>query len=327
MQVALPGFVDLQVNGFAGVDFNAPDLRAADLQQAVAALVSSGVTRFLPTLITGPAERFRSAARALLGLGAPAIAGIHMEGPYLSPLDGPRGAHPRQFIIPPSRDDFDRRQEAAAGRIVLVTLAPEVPGALDLIEYLVLSGVRVALGHTDAAPATIADAVRAGATLSTHLGNGCAAVLPRHPNVIWEQLADDRLWASLIVDLHHLPASTIKVFARAKPANRIILVTDATAAAAAAPGVYRLADTEIEVAADRRVALHGTALLAGSALTMSQAIGNMVRATGLPLADVVAMASETPAAYLGIAPSGTVGAEWHADACRLEILDVRPTEG
>jgi N-acetylglucosamine-6-phosphate deacetylase len=165
--------------------------------------------------------------------------------------------------------------------------------------------------------------VRAGATLSTHLGNGCAAVMPRHPNVIWQQAAADALFASLIVDGHHLPPSTVKVLARAKPAGHTLLVTDATSAAGSPPGLHRLGDVEVEVGADGRVSLRGTPFLAGSALTMNTAIGNMVRFTGVALAEAAAMASTIPAAFLGIATSGTVMADWDGAACRLEIRSVK----
>jgi len=219
-------------------------------------------------------------------------------------------------------DDFARRQEAADGRIVLVTLAPEVPGALDLIEHLAGGGIRVAIGHSDATPAVVRDAVAAGATLSTHLGNGCAAMLPRHQNVIWEQLATDGMWASVIADGHHLPPSIVKVFARAKPAHRMILVTDAIAAAGCPPGPYRLGEIDIDLAPDGRVSLRGTPFLAGSALSMPEAIGNTVRFTGQELNRVVAMASSIPADYLGIATSGTVTAEWREEESTLRVLEV-----
>jgi N-acetylglucosamine-6-phosphate deacetylase len=322
MTVEFPGLVDLQVNGFAGVDFNAPGVTADQIRSVLPAIRATGVTRFLPTLITASQERFAACARALNEVDDDAIAGIHLEGPYISPIDGPRGAHPRAHWSAASEDEFARRQDAAAGRIVLVTLAPEVPGALALIESLVARGVRVAIGHSDAPPETIRDAVAAGATLSTHLGNGCAAVLPRHANVIWEQLASDSLWASIIVDGHHLPPSIVKVVARVKGFRRTILVTDAMAAAGCAPGSYRIGDLDIEVAGDRRVSLRGTPYLAGSALTMPEAIGKTVRYTGLPLGEVLKMASTVPAEYAGIPATGTATAEWDEDACRLQVVRV-----
>ncbi len=320
--MTFPGLFDIQVNGFAGIDFNTAGLTADQIRTAVSGLRATGVTRVLPTLITGPLDRFERSVRALLDVDDPSIAGIHMEGPYISPLDGPRGAHPREHTAPASLDDFNRRQHAARGRIVLVTLAPEVPGALQLIEHLVAAGVRVAIGHSDAAPAVIQDAVSAGASLSTHLGNGCAATLPRHSNVIWAQLAADELWVSMIADGHHLPPSIVKVIARVKSANRTILVTDAMAAAGCGPGVYRIGDVEVEVGTDRLVSLRGTPFLAGSALTMPEAIGNAVRFTGLPLTAVLAMASAVPSEYLDIPLAGTVTAEWDAPGSRLQIVSV-----
>lgn len=322
MQIQFAGLFDIQVNGFGGIDFNAPGLTPDRIRAAIATVRATGVTRFLPTLITSSFDRFAESARALRQVEDPALAGIHMEGPFISPLDGPRGAHPREHTAPASVDEFERRQEAAGGRVVLVTLAPEVPGALALIAHLTRAGVRVAIGHSDAAPEVIRDAVRAGATLSTHLGNGCAAMLPRHPNVIWEQLAADELWASLIVDGHHLPPSTVKAIARAKPRGRTILVTDAIAAAGCPPGPYRLGDVDIDVADDYRVSLRGTPFLAGSALSMPEAIGNMVRFTGMPLDDVLAMASTVPSEYLGVPTAGTVSAGWDPVACRLTVARV-----
>lgn len=321
MRVEFPGFFDLQVNGFAGVDFNAPDLTPEGVGRALDALRRTGVTRFLPTLITGSFERFAACARVLNALDDPAIAGIHMEGPYISPVDGPRGAHPLAHCRDASADDFERRQEAASGRIVLVTLAPEVDGALALVEHLVARGIKVAIGHTAAAPRLIRDAVAAGATLSTHLGNGCAATLPRHPNLIWEQLAADELWASLIADGHHLPPATVKVMTRVKPPRRAILVTDAMAAAACPPGPYTIGDLAVDVSADGRVSLRGTPFLAGSALTMPAAVANTVRFTGLPLHEAAYMASSGPAAYLGTRTAGTVVAEWDEALGRLEVME------
>ena len=320
--VQFPGLVDIQVNGFAGVDFNSPETTEEGIRDALAAMRATGVTRVLPTLVTGPLDRFATCARRILGVADAAIAGLHMEGPYISPVDGPRGAHPREHVAAASRDDFQRRQEAAEGRIVLVTLAPEVPGALDLIEYLAGEGIRVAIGHSDAGPRAIADAIAAGATLSTHLGNGCAAMLPRHHNVIWEQLAADELWSSLIADGHHLPPVLVKVFMRVKPRPRTILVTDAIAAAGCPPGRYLLGDVEVELAESGRVSLVGTPFLAGSAATLPECIGNAVRFAGVPLTDAVDMASVIPAEYLGIQTAGTVTADWDAEACRLTVTSV-----
>jgi N-acetylglucosamine-6-phosphate deacetylase len=323
MRIEFPGLFDLQVNGFGGIDFNAPGLTRDAVSEALERMQRTGVTRCLPTLITSSFEQFAASAGVLASVSSPALAGIHMEGPYLSPEDGARGAHPRESVRPASVEDFARRQDAAGGRIVLVTLAPEVPGALALIERLATIGVRVAIGHTAATPQQIGDAVAAGATLSTHLGNGCAQVLPRHPNVIWEQLATDDLLASFIVDGHHLPPATVKAMVRAKDPERTILVTDAIAAAGSPPGRYTIGDVTCTLAADGRVSLPGTPYLAGSSLTLDLAIANTVRFTGLPIDSVIPMASTLPARYLGTATIGTVTADWDADAGDLRVVTVR----
>jgi N-acetylglucosamine-6-phosphate deacetylase len=323
MRLELPGFFDLQVNGFSGVDFNGSDLTADRVAFALERMRSTGVTRSLPTLITSSLERFAGSARILVRMSDPAIAGIHMEGPYLSGVDGPRGAHPREHVIPADIDDFKRRQDAADGRIVLVTLAPEVAGALRLIEHLRASNVRVAIGHTAASPQQIEDAIAAGATLATHLGNGCAQMLPRHPNAIWELLAAEAVFASFIVDGHHLPRSTVKAMVRAKGPLRTILVTDAIAAAGYAPGRYSIGGVDCELGDDGRVSLPGTPYLAGSALTMDRAIALAAHFTGLPLEQVIPMASTIPAAYMAMPTAGTVVADWEESSHDLHIQSVR----
>jgi N-acetylglucosamine-6-phosphate deacetylase len=320
MLIETPGFFDLQVNGFAGVDFNGCDLSADRVAEALERMRATGVTRALPTLITSSFDRFAANARVLTRINDPAIAGLHMEGPYISGEDGARGAHPREYVRDASVDDFERRQDAAEGRIVLVTMGAEVPGATTLIEHLGASGVRVALGHTAATPLQIVDAIAAGASLATHLGNGCAQMLPRHPNVIWELLAADSVFASLIVDGHHLPPSTVKAMVRAKDPRWTILVTDAIAAAASAPGQYRIGDVTGVLREDGRVSLPGTPYLAGSSLTMDRAIGNAVRFTGLTIDQVLPMASTVPAAYLGLPAAGTIKADWNPHTRELRVI-------
>ncbi|MGC8795326.1 MAG: N-acetylglucosamine-6-phosphate deacetylase [Bryobacteraceae bacterium] len=295
-----PGFVDLQVNGFAGVDYNDPAVNLEDIERSIQSLFSTGVTRFFPTVITGAPEDMRAAASKLARArrelaGGEAIAGIHMEGPHISPEDGPRGAHPARWVRPPDLDEFERMQEAAEGLIRLVTLAPEWPQADRYIEALVARGVTVAIGHTAASGEQIAAAVRAGATLSTHLGNGAHMMLPRHPNYLWEQLAEDRLMAGFIVDGIHLPACFLKVALRAKGVGRSFLVTDASAPAACSPGRYRLGEQAVDLTPDGRVVLASQNRLAGSALRMDRGVENLVRLAGLTLSEAVAMATVNPA--------------------------------
>jgi N-acetylglucosamine-6-phosphate deacetylase len=314
-----PGLVDLQVNGFAGIDFNDPAIATEQVAAAAEAMRRTGVMLFLATVISAPLDRFGACARAIAASTEPALAGIHMEGPYISPEDGARGAHRREDIAPPSADDFARRQQAAGGRIRLVTVAPEVPGVLPLIERLVKDNVRVAIGHTAASPQQVRDAVAAGATMSTHLGNGCAQMLPRHPNFVWEQLAADELLAGLIVDGHHLPAATVKAMVRAKTPARTVLVTDATTAAGRPPGEYMLGSLRVRLDESGRVAVPGQPNLAGSALSLDRAIGLTVRFTGLPVDEVLPMATTTPAGFLGLKPRGQITASWHPADFRFTV--------
>jgi N-acetylglucosamine-6-phosphate deacetylase len=293
-------FLDIQVNGFAGVDFNRPGLTAADLRHAMEAMWRHGVTRFFPTIITAPPAAMEAILRTIARareedvMLAHSIPGIHLEGPFLSPVDGPRGAHPVEAIRDPDWKLFSRLQEASGGLIRLVTLAPERPGAIELIQRLRQAGITVAIGHTEATDEEIDRAVDAGAQLSTHLGNGAHAVLPRHRNYIQKQLATDALMASFIVDGHHLPDYFVKNAIRCKGTERVILITDAMAAASAPPGTHRLGQVEAESGQDGAVRLPGTPYLAGSALTMDRAVENAARFAGLPIAETVRLATRQP---------------------------------
>lgn len=301
-----PGWIDLQVNGFAGVDYNSPAAPHEEIARSIRVLFSTGVTRFYPTVITGSPEDMSGALRNLAEAKerlpeGEAIEGFHVEGPHISPEDGPRGAHPRRWVRRPDVHEFHCMQEAARGLIRLVTLSPEWPEAPRYIEALVEEGVVVSIGHMNASAAQIADAVRAGATMSTHLGNGAHAVLPRHPNYLWEQLAEDRLTAGFIVDGIHLQASFLKTALRAKGLERAVLVTDAAMPAGCAPGRYKLGEQEVDLTADNRVMLAGQTRLAGSALRMDRGIENLMRLGGLTLADAVRMATVNPARAARIA--------------------------
>jgi len=322
MRLSFPGFFDLQVNGFGGVDFNTPGCTGEQIAQAVAVMRTTGVTRYLPTFITSRYDHFAACVKPFLSDRSPENQGFHMEGPYINPNDGPRGAHPRDAVEHASIDDFRRRQDCAEGRIKLVTLAPEVPFAIPLIEYLADHRVAVAIGHSDATAQQIREAVAAGATLSTHLGNGSARMLPKHDNLIMEQLAADGLCATFIVDGHHLPASSVKVMVRAKTPARSLLVTDAVAPAGCAPGRYTLGTEMIELDETGRVSQPGKWHLAGSALKMNDAVANTVKFTGLPIEDVLPMASTRAAEAVGCKAAGTVSATWDPERHRLTIDSV-----
>ncbi len=295
-----PAWIDIQVNGFAGVDYNDPHAPHDEIARSIQVLYSTGVARFYPTVITGAPDDMAGALRNLadakerLAEGL-AIEGFHVEGPHISPDDGPRGAHPRRWVRKPDVHEFHRMQEAARGHIKLVTLSPEWPEAPRYIEQLAVEGVTVSIGHMNADASQIQAAVAAGARMSTHLGNGAHQTLHRHPNYIWEQLAEDRLAAGFIVDGIHLGAAFLKVALRAKTPGRAMLVTDASQPAAAAPGRYRLGEQEVDHTEDGRVVLAGTNRLAGSALRMDRGIENLVRLAGLKLADAIQMASVNPA--------------------------------
>jgi len=301
-----PGWIDLQVNGFAGVDYNDPATPHEEIGRSVRVLRDCGVTRFFPTVITGPPGSMAGAlsnlaeARAVIPEGE-SIEGLHLEGPYISPEDGPRGAHPREWVRPPDIEEFNRFQEAAGGLIRLVTLAPERPGALRLIEALASRGIVVGIGHTDATGDQIRAAVDAGATMSTHLGNGAGDTLSRRANYIWEQLAEDRLAAGFIVDGVHLDTAFLKVALRAKGLERSLLVTDSAAPAGCAPGPYRLGSLDVLLTEEQCIVLADRSRLAASALSMDRAIGNLMSMAGLSLAEAVAMATVNPARAGGIA--------------------------
>jgi N-acetylglucosamine-6-phosphate deacetylase len=304
-----PGWIDLQVNGFAGVDFNRPSATQEEIAGALKALFATGLTRLYPTIVTNSPEVMEGALRNLARLREAlpeghAIEGFHVEGPHITPEDGARGAHPKRWVRPPDLEEYRRWQDAARGNVRIVTLSPEWPQATHYIETIVREGVVAAIGHTSANSEEIAAAVSAGATLSTHLGNGSHQMLPRHPNYIWDQLADDRLAASFIADGIHLPASFLKVALRAKGVERSVLVTDAVRPAGCAPGIYMLGEMEVELLPEGKVQLTDPKRqgLAGSALRMDQGVENLMRLGGLSLMEAISMATQNPAHVGRIVP-------------------------
>ena len=295
-----PGFIDLQVNGYAGVDYNSPTTPHEEIGRSLRVQFACGTTRLLPTVITGTYEGMRGSlknlyeAKQAIPEGV-AMEGFHVEGPHISAEEGPRGAHPKQCVRKPDVDEYKGWQQVTDGLVKLVTISPEWPEAPAYIEALVRDGVVVAIGHTGANREQIQAAVSAGATLSTHLGNGAHSVLSRHPNYLWEQMAEDRLAADFIVDGIHIGAAFLKVALRAKGIERSILVTDASAPAGATPGRYKLADQEVDLTEDDRVVLAGQTRLAGSALKMHKAVENVMRMAGVSLAEAVTMATRNAA--------------------------------
>ncbi|MBL8232918.1 MAG: amidohydrolase family protein [Bryobacterales bacterium] len=301
-----PGFIDLQVNGFAGADYCSPETSLEAIDHSLKVQFSAGVTRLLPTIITGgPTEiigalKNLAEAKEKLPHGH-AMEGFHVEGPHISPEDGPRGAHPARWVRPPDVEEFRQWQDAARGYIRLVTLSPEWPEAPKYIEALVREGIVISIGHTKATSEQIDDAVRAGATKSTHLGNGAHMTLQRHPNYIWDQMANDQLAAGFIVDGFHLSASFLKCAVRAKGLERSILVTDAVAPAGCEPGYFRLGEVDVELLPEGKVVMRGGTRLAGAALRMDTAVGNTVRMAEVGLGAAVTMAARNPARVARVA--------------------------
>lgn len=304
------GWLDIQVNGFAGTDFNSGTTDPAGFEHARQALRRVGVTRFLPTVITGAPDhlarclgRINAACSGSVELAA-AMPAVHLEGPFISPMDGARGAHLHQHVRAPDLQLFDELQDAAGGRIRLVTLAPEHPGSVEFIRELTGRGVRVAIGHSLASTEELAAAAEAGATLSTHLGNGLPAQLPRHHNQLWDQLADDRLSASVIFDGHHLPPNVMRVAHRMKAPDRLVLTSDAVALAGMPPGVYEgQVGGKVELHANGRLTMYDSEYLAGSASSLLDGVNTATGILGLPLADVVRFVTDIPERLLGLPPA------------------------
>jgi N-acetylglucosamine-6-phosphate deacetylase len=286
-----PAWTDLQCNGFAGVDFNHPDVNPVEVCQAIRAMWKTGCATVLPTVITNSPDQIEYLLRVLVKALEidPAVRscvpGFHLEGPFISPEDGARGAHPVQHVRTPNLKLWRRWQKAANGLIRMVTVAPEIPRGLLFIHKLASEGVIVALGHTMAGTQIIQRAAELGARLSTHLGNGCPQLLQRHDNPVLAQLGEDRLSATFIPDGIHLPPHVLRTFVRAKTSARSIIITDAMAAAGAPPGVYTLASHLLHVGPDRVVRQPGQPNFAGSALTMDVAVASYAMYTRESLAE------------------------------------------
>ncbi len=310
-EMIAPGFIDVQVNGFAGVDYNDPAAAHEEIARSIRTMFTTGVTRFFATVITGSEERItgalgnlRSAKDELRRNGmaeSHAMEAFHVEGPHISPESGPRGAHPLEHIRPPDIEEFKRWQEAADGNVRLVTVSPEWEQTPTYIKELVRSGVVASIGHTKANAEQIRAAVDAGATMSTHLGNAAHPTLPKTQNYIWDQLAEDRLTASFILDGIHIPGAFFHAAVRAKGIERAVLVTDAVMPAMCTPGPYKLGQVDVELRSDGSVRMRGSDRLAGSALQMDHAIANSVRLGGISLPHALAMATSHPARVARIA--------------------------
>jgi N-acetylglucosamine-6-phosphate deacetylase len=335
------GLFDLQVNGFAGVDFNAETIDTNQLDHALEAMLAAGVTACLPTLITAPADvlaaRFMALDRAVARsrLGPIMVPGYHLEGPFLNPAEGYAGCHPANAMSAPDEALVERLSRDLSRPILLVTIAPELPESERFISAMTSTGRVVAIGHSAADTATVARAAQAGARLSTHLGNGLPQTLHKVENPLFAQLAEDRLSASFIADGIHLPLHALKVMLRSKGLERSILVTDAVSAAATRPGLYPFAAMSVEHAADGSVRLPGSRYLAGSALTLDSAVRNLVTWELATPDQALRMASRNPRDLMAATlvafsieiDAGEVGWSQDLRPCEICVGPVRRTFG
>lgn len=321
-----PGLIDLQVNGFRGRDVNAPDCSVEMILGITDDLAREGTTVWVPTIVSAAEERIHRAlqviasARAADPRAARSIPFAHVEGPFISELDGPRGVHDREQIRPIDAQEVARWRES--GPVGYVTVSPHTADAPAQISRIVRSGTAVAIGHTHATAEQILAAVDAGASLSTHLGNGIFTELPRHPNPIWSQLADDRLSCGFIADGHHLPADTLTAMLRAKGPGRAFLVSDAVELAGSEPGHYRTAvGGTVELTSEGRMSYVGTNLLAGSAASLADCVAFAWRHTPLGRSAVLELATRNPGTVirrLGGPPMGTLQVGAPADLIELD---------
>ncbi len=347
--VLVPGFVDLQVNGYFGAELEA--LRPDEWRMIAARLPQTGTTAFMPTFITAPVAQLTGALHCAASLarkqdqraeqaeksrqagyaghaghaGYPGrvpgarVLGVHLEGPFISPLRA--GAHNKDWMTDPAPGAISELLDAGRGVLKIVTLAPELPGALDAITRLAEAGVLVSVGHTDALASQVAAAAAAGARMVTHLFNAQRPLHHREPGVPGQALTDPRLTSGLIADFHHV-APEVCALAFAAAPGRIHLVTDAAACAGMPPGTYLLGGEPIELpAGDGMPPIRASGALAGSALRMDVAVANMVRAgAGLPA--TVAAATRIPADLIGrpelgrIAPGALADLAWLGEDLR-----------
>jgi len=327
--IIAPGFIDNQVNGFAGISFTfgGGELTQEGVRKAAAELWKTGVTTFIPTLTTNSNELLTKNFEILAGvIDSPellgAIPGFHLEGPYISPVDGFRGAHPLSFVRKPDWNEFLGLNKASGNRIIQVTLAPETEGALDFISRCKDAGIIVGLGHHNADAATVSEAVDRGARIATHLGNGCANMINRHLNPLWPQLANDSLMISIIGDGFHLNPEEIKVFYKAKGPEKTIITSDVTSYAALPPGKFvNVEGDTLELTPEGMVRYPAQNVLAGSASPLKKGIANVLKVTGCTLKEAVDMATRNPALFYGFDDRGVLEPGRRADIVMFRIID------
>ena len=306
-QLPIPGFVDLQVNGFRGASFSSPDLTPGEIASTCRAILDVGAAAFLPTLISSPEPVYRRNLPLLAEVMGRdefqgRVLGIHLEGPFISPEPGARGAHVLDHIRPPDVTLLAELLDLGGDAVRLVTVAAELPGVDELIEYAAGLGVAVAIGHTLATEEDLARAVQAGARALTHLGNGAPNLLPRHHNPIWAGLANDDLVAMVIADGHHLPPAVLKSFIRAKGVARTIVVSDASPLAGMPPGRYTTLGNDVILEESGRLYNPTKQCLVGSSATMLQCMNHLASMDLLSLGDLLKVGFDNPLRLIDVDP-------------------------
>lgn len=325
-----PALIDNQINGYLGIEFSLPDLSAENMRMIVDELQKTGIATFLPTVITASHKSllnsFKNLAEARKDSRVSiSVPGFHLEGPYISPEDGYRGAHSLKDVRLPDWDEFQKLNDVADGKILQVTIAPEVKGAISFIEKCVDNNIVIALGHHNANAAEITRAVDAGAKTVTHLGNGCANSINRFNNPLWMQLAEDRLMSSLILDSFHLLPELVKVFYRAKGSERIILTSDITMLAGMPPGNYNWDGKEVVLTPEGVIMLPSQNVFAGASLPLITGVGNMMQFTGCGLREAINMATKNPANLYGFKNIGSIEVGKRADLILFKLNDNKLT--
>ena len=297
------GLVDIQVNGYVGVQVTAESNTDEDLARCEEALASQGVVRWCPTVTTNDSQIIRASIRALaraIDNGVlKRVQCIHTEANFLSSEEGYRGAHIARYMQDPTSEEFNSWQEEAGGRIRYVSLAPERQGAIEFIHRLADKGILVALAHHNASEEVVSAAVDAGAKLSTHLFNGCAAEVDRHHNVIYTQLAENRLWASFIPDGNHVPYHALKVGLRAKGIERSVFTSDLVYLGGYPEGEYTKAESQVEIR-NGAIWIKGTTYLSGAWSSLAQGIERATAAGVIAPGEALLLASRNPARLVGL---------------------------
>ena len=326
LPIVSPGFIDVQINGYAGVSFTDADLDKAGIRKATEGLWREGVTTYLPTIITADGATIIANLKVLKqSLGdaqlANTIPGFFLEGPYISPHDGFRGAHNADFVRSPDWAEFQSFIDASGKKLIKTTIAPESDGAMEFIEKCTNAGIVVAIGHHNGSSDQIHEAAQKGAWISTHLGNGCANMIHRHNNPLWAQMADDRLTPTVIADGFHLNADELSVFYKVKGPDNLMLISDITKLAGLPPGEYDWNGKTVLLTPEGKLRLPDLDVLAGASFSIRKGIGNMMKFTGCSLEEAIQMASGNQARLFGWNDRGKIEVGRRADLVLFRMVD------